>query len=130
MNYNIDYSNIAKALRDGISQEDIAKTFAAALNQASAEIKAEKAKAEEAKRLAEKAKREQEALEAKKLQHAQLVADFYNTYYPEMFPDDGKGKATAETIIKACETVKKIATIPVNMPKFSEAGPFSGIFRL
>ena len=55
MNYNIDYSVIAKALRDGVSQEDIAKTFAAALNQASAEIKAEKAKAEEAKRLAEKA---------------------------------------------------------------------------
>ena len=54
MNYNIDYSVIAKALRDGVSQEDIAKTFAAALNQASAEIKAEKAKAE-------KAKREQEA---------------------------------------------------------------------
>ena len=121
MNYNIDYSVIAKALRDGVSQEDIAKTFAAALNQASAEIKAEKAKAE-------KAKREQEALNAKKLQHAQVVADFYNTYYPEMFP--GKDKATAETIIKACDAVKKIASIPVTIPKFSEEGPFSGIFGI
>lgn len=128
MNYNIDYSAITKALRDGVSQEDIAKTFAAALNQASAEIKTEKAKEEEAKRLAEKAKREKEALEAKKLQHAHVVADFYNTYYSEMFPGDEK--VTAETIIKTCETVKKIATIPVSMPKFSEGGPFSNIFGI
>ena len=128
MNYNIDYSVIAKALRDGVSQEDIAKTFAAALNQASAEIKAEKAKAEEAKRLAEKAKREQEALNAKKLQHAQVVADFYNTYYPEMFPS--KDKATAETIIKACDAVKKIATIPVNIPNLSGDFPFADIFGI
>lgn len=128
MNYNIDLSILAQALRDGVSQEEIAKSFATALNQASAEIKAEKAKAEEAKRLAEKAKREKEALEAKKLQHAQVVADFYNTYYSEMFPGDEK--ATAEAIIKSCEMIKKIATIPVNMPKFSEINPFSGIFGL
>lgn len=121
MNYNIDLSVLAQALRDGVSQEEIAKTFATALNEASAVIKAEKAKKEEeARKAAEN--------EKKKLQHAQMVADFYNTYYPEMFP--GKDKATAETIIKACDAVKKIASIPVTMPKFSEAGPLSGIFGL
>lgn len=121
MNYNIDLSILTQALRDGVSQEEIAKTFATALNQASAAIKAEKAKKEEeARKAAEN--------EKKKLQHAQMVADFYNTYYPEMFP--GKDKATAETIIKACDAVKKIATIPVTMPKFSEGGPLSGIFGI
>ena len=88
----------------------------------------QKAKAEENKRLAEKAKKELEALKAKKLQHAQVVADFYNTYYPEMFP--GKDKATAETIIKACDAVKKIASIPVTIPKFSDGNPFSDIFGI
>lgn len=123
MNYNIDLSVIAQALRDGVSQEEIAKSFATALNEASAAIKAEKAKKEEeARKAAEN--------EKKKFQHAQMVADFYNTYYPEMFPNDGKGKATAEAIIKACEAVKKLASIPVSMPKFSEAGPLSGIFGL
>jgi hypothetical protein len=45
-----------------------------------------------------------------------------------MFPGDEK--ASAETIIKACETVKKIASIPVSMPKFSDGNPFSGIFGI
>ncbi len=92
MNYTFDVNVITQALRNGASQEDIANAFAASLNQASATVKQERA--------AQKQKDEA------KMKAAQMVADFYNTYYPEMFPGE---KVTAETIIKACESIKKIA---------------------
>lgn len=121
-NYNIDVSVLAQALREGASQEDIANLFASALNQASATVKQEKAK-----------KEEEAQLQKKKNQHAQLVADFYNTYYPEMFD---KEKATADTIIKACESIKKIAVsanelaMKLSDPKNIENSPFSRFFSL
>ena len=92
-NYNIDTNVIAQALRNGCSQEEIANMFAAALNQASATVQQERAA--------------QKQNEANKMKAAEAVANFYNTYYPDMF--GGKEKATAETIIKACESVKKMA---------------------
>lgn len=125
-NYNIDVSVLAQALREGASQEDIANLFASALNQASATVKQEKAKKEEeARKTAE--------LQKKKNQHAQLVADFYNTYYPEMFD---KEKATADTIIKACESIKKIAVsanelvMKLSDLKNIENSPLSRFFSL
>ena len=80
MNYNIDLSILTQALRDGVSQEEIAKTFATALNEASAAIKAEKAKKEEeARKAAEN--------EKKKLQHEEKMA---------------KHKKELEELIKNC----------------------------
>lgn len=119
MNYSVDANVIAQALRNGISQEDIANTFAAALNQASAAIKQERAL--------------QKQKEANKMKAAQAAADFYNTYYPELFPSNEK--ATAESIIKACDSVKKIADSATELatkidPKNIAHLDFSRIFGL
>lgn len=92
-NYNISVDVLAQALRDGVSQEEIANMFAGALNQASTTVKQERAKKE----------KEQNEI---KMKAEQAVADFYNTYYPNMFLGDEK--ATAENIIKACDSVQKI----------------------
>ena len=100
---------LMRELRNGASQEEIANAFATALNKASSTIKAERMKKEEeARKNAE--------IEKKKIQHAQVVADFYNTYYPEMF---GKETVTANTIIEACDSIHKITSkITVNSPLF------------
>lgn len=92
-NYNISVDVLAQALRDGASQEEIANMFAGALNKASATVKQERA---------QKEKEQNET----KMKAAQIVADFYNTYYPNMFP--GEEKATAEAIVKACDSIQKI----------------------
>lgn len=116
-NFNIDIAVLAQALREGASQEDVANAFATALNQASATVKQERAI--------------QKQKEADKAKAAQAVADFYNTYYPEMF--GGKEKATGETIIKACDTVKQMAE-SVNKfkidPKGTVIDPFSRLLGL
>ena len=119
--YNIDANVIAQALRGGCSQEEIANMFAAALNQASATVQQERAIQKQA--------------EANKMKAAGAVADFYNTYYPEMF--GGNEKATAETIIKACEAVKKmthqaneIASKLKLDPKNAVENPLFRIFNL
>lgn len=92
-NYNISVDVLAQALRDGASQEEIANMFAGALNKASTTVKQERA---------QKEKEQNEA----KMKAAQVVADFYNTYYPNMFL--GEEKATAEAIVKACDSIQKI----------------------
>ena len=94
-NYNISVDVLAQALRDGASQEEIANMFAGALNKASITVKQERAQKE----------KEKEQNETK-MKAAQVVADFYNTYYPNMFL--GEEKATAEAIVKACDSIQKI----------------------
>lgn len=116
-NYNISVDVLAQALRDGVSQEEIANMFAGALNQASTTVKQERAQ------------KENEA----KMKAAQVVADFYNTYYPNMFP--GEEKATAEAIIKACDSIQKIVVSTDEITKkvgsnFSVENPLFRIFNL
>ena len=121
-NYNISVDVLAQALRDGVSQEEIANMFAGALNQASITVKQERAQKE----------KEKEQNETKK-KAAQVVADFYNTYYPNMFL--GEEKATAEAIIKACDSIQKIVVSTDEIAKkvgsnFSVENPFFRIFNL
>ena len=114
-NYNISVDVLAQALRDGASQEEIANMFAGALNKASITVKQERAQKEKENETKKKA--------------AQVVADFYNTYYPNMFP--GKEKATAEAIIKACDSIQKIDEIAKKVgSNFSVENPFFRIFNL
>lgn len=118
MNFNFDVNTIAQALRDGSSQEEIANSFAAILNKASATVKQERAI--------------QKQKENEKMKMAEIVAEFYNTYYPEMFA--GSDKATADAIIKACESIKNIAVaankITAKIPKSSAENPLFHIFDL
>ena len=120
MNYDFDMNILLQAMRDGSTQEEIANKFAAALNKASATIKQEKA--------IQKQKEAQDA--KKKLAAAQAVADFYNTYYCDMMPDEVK--LTAEEIIEVCDSamasVKKF--FPVKGPKNSVENPLFKIFNL
>ena len=120
MNYDFDMNVLLQALRDGSSQEEIANKFAAALNKASAIIKQEKA--------IQKQKEAQDA--KKKLAAAQAVADFYNTYYHDMMPDEVK--LTAEEIIEVCDAaMASIAKFfPVKGPKNSVENPLFKIFNL
>ena len=87
MTYNVDANVIIQALRDGASQEDIAKAFAEALNQASSTLKKE-----EAARKIE--------IENKKA-GAQAAADFLNAYYPGIFGHE----IVADALIEACDTI-------------------------
>lgn len=124
MNFNFDVNTITQALRDGSTQEEIANNFAAILNKAAATVKTEKAKkAEEARKNAE--------IQKKKLQHAQLVADFYNTYYYNDMPDEVK--LTAQDVIDTCDsaigTFKKLFS-SVTSPKNSVENPLLKIFNL
>ena len=124
MNFNFDVNTITQALRDGSTQEEIANNFAAILNKAAATVKTEKAKkAEEARKNAE--------FQKKKLEHAQLVADFYNIYYYNDMPDGVK--LTAQEIVDTCDSAigsfKKFFS-SVTSPKNSVENPLLKIFNL
>ena len=120
MNYDFDMNVLLQAMRDGSTQEEIANKFAAALNKASATIKQEKA--------IQKQKEAQDA--KKKLAAAQAVADFYNTYYHDMMPDEVK--LTPEEIIEVCDAAMASVTkfFPVKSPKNSVENPLFKIFNL
>lgn len=122
MNYTFDVNVITQALRNGSSQEDLANAFAASLNQAAATVKQERAL--------------QKQNEANKLKAAQAVADFYNTYYPELMGDK---KVEPQTIIDACESIKKLANSTNELlskvqskiePKNAVENPLFRIFNL
>ena len=87
-------SIILNALREGSSQEDIARIFSQSLNKNAAIIKEEQTK------------------KNKKLKAAEAVADFYNTYYPDMLCGH---TLTAEDVIAASVS---IGNISIKTPKF------------
>ncbi len=87
-------SIILNALREGSSQEDIARIFSQSLNKNAAIIKEEQSK------------------EKEKLKAAEAVANFYNTYYPKIL---GGYKLTAEDIISASDSLGKIS---IKTPSF------------
>lgn len=82
---NFNSKTMAELLMSGKTAEELAKDFSASLNTAQAEVKRQKAKEEEAKTTL-----------MKKKQQAEIVADFLNTYYPEVV----KTKITAEEVIE------------------------------
>ena len=122
MKYEFDQNLLLQALRDGTTQEEIANKFAAALNQASAAIRKEEA---------ERQKKEAEAkkLNEQKLAHAQVVADFYNIYYPNFLCTNEK--LTAKTVIEACDATNELfSSFSVKIPKTAAGNPLSVLFDL
>ena len=103
-----NYNFVLEALRNGASQESIANEFAAALNKAAAEYKAETQKKENDTK--------------KKLAAAQSVVDFYSEYYPNFF----KGM-TAEELIAICETIDRTS---VKMSKSAAKNPLVSHFNI
>ena len=111
-NLNFDFNSLIAEMRAGTTQEEIANSFATTLNEASALYSKELAKKKE-----EEAKRKEET--AKKMELAEKVAEFYNTFYPEVFI----GKASAKSIVEACDMV-------VKLPKNFFDNPLFHIFNL
>lgn len=81
----INKDNILKALTEGITQEELAKQFAASLNEAAADYK------------------QQQHEQKNKLHEAEMVAHFINSYYPNTISNTN---LTAKDIIKIFDSYR------------------------
>ena len=82
MKNSFDANLLYQMLKNGSTQEEIAAAFAESLN------------------IAAKRYKEEEGDHKKKLEKAKAVADFYNSYYPNL-------SITAEEVIQQAEDAKK-----------------------